>query len=137
MYERHFDREAAFPEHLLCLKERRIRRDRLIESVAHPLSALRGETAMDNRERFDAFKDQMIEENEQHYAAEIRSRYGDEVIDAANAKLADTSEAEYQDLEELRRDYEEALQAAFAHGDPAGVLAEKACDLHRRWLSGY
>jgi len=48
---------------------------------------------MDNRERFDAFRGQMIEENEQHYAAEIRSRYEDEVIDAANAKLADTSEA--------------------------------------------
>jgi len=137
VYERHFDREEAFAEHLRCLKERRVHLDCLIESIAHSLSALRGETEMDNQERFDVFKEEMIEENEQYYGMEIRSRYGDEAVDAANAKLAGTSEEEYLVLEELRRGYEEALQAAFAQGDPSGVLAEKACDLHRRWLSGY
>ena len=137
LYEQHFDREAAFTGHLHALNQRRARLDRLIESVAHSLSTMRGETVMDNRERFDAFKDRMIEENEQYYGKEIRSRYGDGVVDAANAKLRDTGEAEFKDMEELATACHETLQAAFADGDPAGPLAQKACDLHRRWLTGY
>ncbi|MCK9548819.1 MAG: MerR family transcriptional regulator [Sphaerochaeta sp.] len=137
LYERQFDREAAFTDHLRSLRKRRAHLDRLIESVARSLSTLRGETEMDNRERFDAFKDQMIEENEQRFGAEIRSRYGDEIVDTANAKLRDTTEEEYQDTEGLAKAYQEALVAAFCHGDPAGPLAWRACDLHRRWLTGY
>jgi len=137
LYERHFDREAAFIEHLRSLKERRVRLDRLIESVAHSLSALKGETEMDNRERFDAFKKEMIEENEQSYGQEIRARYGDEVVEAANAKLRGTSEEEYKDMGALATACHEALQAAFADGDPSSPLAQKACDLHRRWLTLY
>ncbi len=137
VYEQPFDREEAFAEHLRSLTERRIRLDRLIESVAHSLSALRGETEMDNRERFDAFKEEMIKENEQHYGTEIRSKYGDEVVDAANAKLKGASEEEFKDMGALATACHEALQAAVAQGDPSGALAQKACDLHRRWLTGY
>lgn len=137
LYEQHFDWEEAFTEHLCSLKERRVRLDRLIESVTHSLSALRGETEMDNRKRFDAFKEEMIEENEQHYGQEIRSRYGDQVVEAANAKLRGASEEQYKDMGALATACHEALQGAFIDGDPSSPLAQKACDLHRRWLTFY
>lgn len=137
LYEQRFDRETAFGEHLRSLKERRQRLDRLIESVTRSLSTLKGETEMDNQDRFTPFFSKMIEENEERYGMEIRSRYGDEIIDEANAKLTATTEEEFTNLEELREAYQEALRAALAQGDPTGSLAQRACDLHRKWLTGY
>ena len=42
---------------------------------------------MSDNEKFEGFKQKLIDENEEIYGAEIRSRYGDDLIDASNAKV--------------------------------------------------
>ena len=83
---------------------------------------------------FDNLKQTLIGENERKYGAEARARYGDEAVDASNAKLRGLSREQYDEGELLRLALEETLKAAFDTGDPAGALAQKACDLHRQWL---
>lgn len=47
------------------------------------------------------------------------------------------TQEQYGEIEKLAVDVIETLKLAFATGDPAGELAQKAADLHRQWLSYY
>ena len=92
---------------------------------------------MTDSERFERFKQSLIEENEQSYGSEIRRKYGDTAVDASTAKLKGLIQDQYDEGERLRSAYEEAIKSAFETGNPAGDLALTACDLHRQWLYVY
>ena len=92
---------------------------------------------MSDHENFEGFKQSLIDENEHEYGAEVRSKYGDAVADESNAHLKGMPKEQYDEGERLRLEFEHTLKAAFDAGDPAGELAQKACSLHRQWLSVY
>jgi hypothetical protein len=79
----------------------------------------------------------MVQENEKKYGKEIREKYGEEAVSQSNEKLMNMSEEEYGKVQELEQQLNETLAKAFASGDPAGVLAQKAAYLHKQWLSFY
>ena len=89
---------------------------------------------MTDKEKFEGFKQSLIEKNEQQYGSEIREKYGNKAIEESNAALKGLTKEQYEKSEQLRLTLEETLKAAFNIGDPAGELAQKACDLHRQWL---
>jgi len=89
---------------------------------------------MTDKEKFEGFKQSLIEKNEQQYGSEIREKYGNKAIEESNVALKGLTKEQYEKSEQLRLTLEETLKAAFNIGDPAGELAQKACDLHRQWL---
>lgn len=129
-----FDKERSFESHLAELHKQRERIDTLINNVTKSIAAMKGEIIMSDKEKFEGFKQALIDENEQKYGDEIRGKYGDEVIDESNAKLKGLTQAQYDEGERLRLEIEKTLKYAFETGDPAGELAQRACDLHRQWL---
>lgn len=130
-----FDREQAFMNHLAELSKKRERLDTLIETVAKSMAAMRGERTMSEKEKFEGFKQAMIDENERQYGTEIQEKYGKEAIERANARIKGMTHERYAEGERLRQKAEDTLKAALETGDPAGELAQKACDLHGRWLA--
>ncbi|MCL2529728.1 MAG: TipAS antibiotic-recognition domain-containing protein [Coriobacteriia bacterium] len=92
---------------------------------------------MDDDEKFEEFKKSIIDENEQQYGAEIRENYGADIVEEANAHLNSLSREQFDTGKQLRFAFEETLSVAFTIGDPAGELAQKACDLHKQWLCIY
>jgi len=44
------------------------------------------------------------------------------------------SKEQYTELEKLSLEVNETLKTAFEQGDPSSELAQKACELHKRWL---
>ena len=132
-----FDKTQAFAGHLFALREKRERLDRLILNVTKSLIALKEETAMSDQEKFEGFKQKLIDDNEQKYGDEIRAKYGNAAVDESNAKLKDLTKEQYDKGERLLNEFEMALKTAFETGDPAGELAQKACDLHKQWLCVY
>jgi len=129
-----FDKGKSFERHITELCKKRERLDLLINNVTKSMSAMKGETTMTNNEKFEGFKQSLIDENEQKYGSEIRTKYGDNSVDASNAKLKGLTQEQYDEGERLRNAYEEKLKFAFKDGIPAGELAQSACDLHRQWL---
>ena len=89
---------------------------------------------MTQNENFEVFKQSLIDENERKYGAEIRKKYGDKTVDESNAHLNALSQERYNESECLRLELERTLKTAFDSGDPAGELAQRACDIHRQWL---
>jgi len=128
-----FDREQAFLNHLTKLHIKRERLDTLILNVTKSIAAMKGETKMQNKEKFEGFKQTLIDENEQKYGAEIRKKYGNKVIDEYNSQIKGLTQEQYDEAERLNSALEDALKTAIA-GNPADEQAQKACDLHRQWL---
>lgn len=130
-----FDGLAAMQQHQAALLAKREQLDRLLANVAQTIRTMKGACNMSDEEKFAGFKQQLIDDNERQYGAEIRAKYGADAVAESNAKLQGMSQAQYEHSEALRREFETSLQAALAEGDPAGALAQQACDLHRQWLS--
>jgi len=134
LYASNFNREQSFQRHLAELFKKRERLDMLICNVGKSMSVIKGEITMTDNEKFEGFKQSLIDENEQEYGSEIRAKYGDKAVDSSNARLKGLSQEQYDEGERLRLAYEGKLKAAFETGNPAGELAQAACDLHRQWL---
>ena len=132
-----FDAEAALNEHLRSLHDKRERLEQLIQSVEKTISAKKGESIMNDAEKFEGFKKNLIEENEKQYGEEIREKYGDETVDHSNAKLMGMNREQYEEAQRLGVEVNETFRKAFEQGDPAGELAQRACELHKRHLCYY
>jgi DNA-binding transcriptional MerR regulator len=129
-----FDRQQAFVRHLADLHTKRERLDLLIRNVTKSIAAMKGDVTMTDKEKFEGFKQSLVDENERKYGTEIREKYGEQAVDESNANLMGLTQEQYNETERLRLEIEGTLKAAFDIGDPAGELAQKACDLHRQWL---
>lgn len=132
-----FDAHLALQEHRRKLLEKRNQLDLLIENVEKTIASSEGRITMIDKEKFEGFKQNMINENEEKYGQEIRQKYGEDTINKSNQKLKGMTQEQYAEVTQLANDVLQTLQAAFQTGDPAGELAQKAVDLHRQWLCYY
>lgn len=132
-----FDGLAALQSHYTSLLAKRQQLDALIANVEKSIFAMKGEVEMSDKEKFEGFKQKLIHDNEQKYGAEIREKYGEDAISRSNAKIKGMSPEQYAEIERLSQELDDTLKAAFEQGDPASELAQKACELHKRWLSFY
>jgi DNA-binding transcriptional MerR regulator len=132
-----FDGYATLKEHRNRLLERRSQLDILIANVDKTISEREGKITMTNEQKFEGFKQKLIEDNEKQYGKEIRGKYGDEQVERSNRQLMNMTEEQHQTVEKLGEEVLATLAAAYATGDPAGELAQKTADLHRQWLSFY
>lgn len=89
---------------------------------------------MSDQEKFTGFKKKLIEENEEKYGKEARERWGDETVDASNAKFMNMTREQYEEHTQLTEKLNETLKKAMETGDPASEVAQKAAALHKEWL---
>ena len=132
-----FDRQVALESHLTDLLAKRKQLNLLITNVEKTIKAAKGEIVMSDQEKFEGFLKKLVGDNERQYGEEVRSEYGDESIDHSNAMVMKMSKEQYAELEKLTEELNETLKAAFEQGDPASQLAQKACELHKKWLCYY
>lgn len=129
-----YDREKALSKHLSELLQKKNKIELLINNVTKTIESLKGENLMNDQEKFEGFKQKIINDNETVYGSEIRAKYGDSLVDASNTKIKGMSEEKWQETERLRILINEMLKKAFAQGDPENETAQKVCELHRQWI---
>lgn len=132
-----YDAVTALESHREKLLERKARLELLIGNVEKTIAMREGGCVMSDREKFEGFKQSLIDENERKYGAEIREKYGDEQVDKSNMKLKGLSKEQYEEAEKLGNDLLDMLKKAVESGDPSGELAQQAAEMHRRWLLYY
>lgn len=132
-----FNAADALQEHREKLLNKRKQLDRLIANVDQTIAANEGRITMTDQEKFEGFKKQMVEENEQKYGKEIREKYGDNAVNKSNEKVLNMSQEEHDEVTKLAEEIHTTLAEAFKTGDPSGDLAQKAADLHKQWLTFY
>ncbi|EOS57006.1 MerR family transcriptional regulator [Paenibacillus barengoltzii] len=132
-----FDGTRALREHRNQLLDKRKQLDALIANVEKTIASHEGRISMQDQEKFEGFKKQLIEENERKYGREIREKYGEDKVEKSNQKLMNMTQEEYENVTQLENEVKVALAKAMKTGDPAGELAQKAADLHKQWLTFY
>lgn len=129
-----FDRESALLQHLTALRCKRDQLDTLIRNLEKTIKSAKGQLKMNDNEKFEGFKQKLIDDNERQYGAEVKTTYGEDTVNASNVKIKGMTKEQYVEVEKLSLELNEALKAAYEQGEPAGTLAQKACELHKRWL---
>jgi len=129
-----FDEVQALKYHHEKLLDEKARLERLISNVEKTIAQKEGRVDMSDREKFEGFKKNLVNENESKYGAEIRSKYGDKTVDESNRKMMNMTKEQYDEFTKLGEKINELLKKACESGDPAGELAQKVADLHRQWL---
>ena len=132
-----FDGANALMEHREKLLEKREQLDVLIANVDKTIALTEGRIKMSNKEKFEGFKQKMVDDNEKKYGKEIREKYGKDTVEKSNDKVKNMTQEQYDEVTALANQLTETLAQAFATGDPAGELAQKAADLHKKWLTYY
>lgn len=130
-----FDETRALTTHLKGLLAQREQLDQLIENVKRTIDYKEGKCIMNDKEKFEGFKQNLVAENESKYGEEIRKKYGEEEVNRSNQKMLQMSEEEYKALEQLGEEVLDILEQALETGNPGGELGQKAASLHKKWLS--
>lgn len=132
-----FDRSIALKEHREKLLEKRTQLDLLIANVDKSIQQTERGIIMSDKEKFEGFKQKLVEDNEKQFGKEIRDKYGEEAVNKSNAKVKGMTQAQYEEVTNLAEEIAVNLKAAMSTGDPNSELAQKTADLHRQWLSFY
>lgn len=82
-----FDSGNALKVHREKLLEKRQQLDILIANVDKTIALTEGRITMSDKEKFEGFKQKMIDENEKKYGKEIREKYGKDTVEKSNARL--------------------------------------------------
>ncbi|MBS4174883.1 MerR family transcriptional regulator [Bacillus sp. FJAT-49736] len=129
-----FNRMNALMEHRDKLLAKRKQLDQLIANVDKTIAVTEGKITMADIEKFEGFKQKMIDDNEKKYGEEIRSKYGNKQVDESNEKIKGMTEEQYAQFEKLGENVLASLKKAISTNDPASELAQKTAELHRDWL---
>ena len=89
---------------------------------------------MSDREKFDGFKRELIQKNNEKYGDEVIAKYGKEHLDESNRKLMGMSEEQWKGQEALSERIFTLLAQAMEKKDPSCTEAQEAADCHRQWL---
>lgn len=130
-----FDSLTALREHRVRLQEKKQQLELLIANVEKTIAQHEGRITMTDQEKFEGFKQKLIDDNEAKYGNEVREKYGDAAVEESNRKFKEMTQEQYAQFEKLGQMVLDTLKEAMATDDPASDLAQKTADLHRQWLS--
>ncbi|WP_251520075.1 MULTISPECIES: MerR family transcriptional regulator [Staphylococcus] len=117
------------------LTAKRDRLDQILTTIEKTLAYHKGKVTMNDNEKFEGFKQDMIDKNEALYGDEIREKYGNDMIDKSNAKVMGMSEKDFQQFKQLEHEILELLADAYQTQDPTSEEAQLLADKHRQWLT--
>ncbi|MGN4123966.1 MerR family transcriptional regulator [Lysinibacillus sphaericus] len=126
---------VALETHRMALLQRKEQLGKLLQTVEKTIESLEEERPMTNEEKFNGFKEKLIEDNEKQYGEEIRAKYGNDTIEASNSKLKNMTEEQFTAMQQLEQQLFERLKEAMKVGDTKNDVAMEVAELHKRWLS--
>lgn len=135
IYQSDFDVMRALQEHLLDLEAKKKHMESLIFTVEQTIRSMKGECEMSDKEKFQAFKERIVRENEEKHGAEIREKYGDDEMDSANRKMLNMTEEEFERFQNLGKEINAQLEEAVRTGEkPESERGKRIVLLHKEWL---
>lgn len=109
----------------------------LLETVTKTIESIEDGITMTNEEKFEGFKQQIINENERYYGEEIRNKYGEDSVLGTYSMVRNMTEEQYQTMRAIEGTLLASLQEAMKEGNPASELALEVAEHHKQWLSFY
>lgn len=130
-----YDPDAALKRHLERLEKSRDRLNGLIESLKTTLSHRKGETVMTDSQKFEALKQQKVDEKEENFGKEIREVYGEVEVEESNKRFLNLGKDQVEEIESIEQNLLDLLRSACSEGKLNEVMSRNIYKLHRKWLS--
>lgn len=130
-----FDVEQALFDHQQRLLAKRNEIDRLLATVEQTMQHYKGEITMSDKEKFEAFKQQKVAENEKIYGEEIREKYGKETVEQSNQKYLNLSEEDLLEMDAIDKEIFIKIAEYMKHPDLESDIAKAIYKLHKKWLT--
>lgn len=122
--------------HLFALKSQQQRISKLIALVEDSIYAEERNETMSDTSKFEAFKQNLITENEEKYGTEIREKYGERSVEQSNAALLSMTQEQYTHWQTLSDEILSKLEQCVTSSEkPEGNAGKAVTELHRQWLS--
>lgn len=99
-----FDKKEALKVHRQLLLEKKIRLEKIIQSVDKTISSMEGEFKMDKKEMFNVFNMAEIEEHQKKYSEEVKEKYG--TTSAYKESNKKTSKYTKEDWSNIMKDWD-------------------------------
>lgn len=136
LQQKEHNRTDALKKQLQNLITERHRLEQLITNLTKTIEESKGNIIMTDKEKFEGFKKELIQKNEEQYGAEIRKQYGDNRVDESNDKMMNLTKEEYEIMQQLDTELRNRLkEAVLSCADPASQVGKELIELHRKWLS--
>ncbi|MGG5318674.1 MerR family transcriptional regulator [Enterococcus sp. AZ072] len=129
-----FKIETALHKQQTQLLKRRQEIDELLLLVDQTLAHYKGEQKMTNEEKFELFKQQSWQENEEQYGEELLEKYGEDVVKKAAKKWSAMSQTDFQTKEETEQELLRKLKKYGQQPELPSDLAKQVFLLHKKWL---
>ncbi|TJY44178.1 MerR family transcriptional regulator [Cohnella pontilimi] len=131
-----FDRRKALTAHRELLLEKRERMDRMLETVNRTLQSIEGGTQMADKELFEGFDMDKIQEHQAKYSEEARRLYGKEIVEAAERKVEGYSEEKWKEMHGVMGGIYNRLADRMAYG-PSDSEAQQAVAEWRQYITDH
>lgn len=123
-------------KHLEALEKEKATIEILIHTVKKTILYEKGVLDMTNQEKFEGFKQKLLDDNDRLYKDEVIKHYGQAAYQKSRNAFSHMSEQAYQAFEQLSKDIITYLKNAYVEGaDPTSLWAQKAAKAHQAWLS--
>jgi DNA-binding transcriptional MerR regulator len=130
-----FDVQVALRSHYEELLQKRAQIDHLLTTVAKSIRHHKGEIQMSDQEKFEAFKQDKLAENEKSYGKEIREKYGKQTVEASNQKWMNMKEEDFENMQRVEEEMFEALARLAKTNNIESADAKAVYEKHKEWLS--
>lgn len=132
--DKDFDCEQALTTHIQNLKAKINRLEQIVMTAEKTLMNIKGKIVMNDKEKFEGFKRQIIDENQAKYGNELDSLYGKEKMKEYNERFMRMTEEQFNDLAHLEKAIIELLPECTDL-----PVSDKKCimlyTLHKQWIS--
>lgn len=129
---------------LHSLSEMKTKIEDKIESLYNVLDLIekttlhkKGAYHMSNKDKFEAFKEKSLQENQEKYGTELAQKYDKEFVKKANKKYKNKTEQEMATHNEFTEKMHSVMKEAVLSNDPSNDISQQMCKMHKEWLLFY
>lgn len=125
--------------HLSMQRERLIEQanhiDKLIKVIDSTISYQKGEIQMTEQQKFEAFKEEKLKENEVLYGKELRDKYNEKSLNKSHAHYKHLSQESYDKAVDAERMMFELLMVMVNEDqDVSDSIGKEIFEYHKSWL---
>ncbi|GEL13961.1 hypothetical protein LCO01nite_15100 [Lapidilactobacillus concavus] len=95
---------ATLQQQRSALEQQRAQLDQMLQLIDDTIRYQKGDLEMTDEEKFQAFKEASLQENEEKYGEEIREQYGEEVVEKANHQWISQASNNFKRFQAIEND---------------------------------
>ncbi|MFA7367724.1 MAG: MerR family transcriptional regulator [Bacilli bacterium] len=135
LLEGKLNRLTELEKQLEFLNNEKCRYELLIANITKTIKSVKGGSVMSANEKFEGFKQNLVNENDKNYKEEVVSKWGETNYNKSKDSFLNMSEKDYNKFVDLDSQIKANLLKAFKEGnDPTSEAAQLAAKQHQEWI---